>query len=73
MTFASALVQAVTLYLAAGLVPALAFVVVGAGQIDPAAAGGSVAFRLAVLPGALLLWPLVTWKWLSAVRAGGRR
>ena len=73
MTFASAAVRVATLYLEAGILPALAFVLVGAGRRDPAAAHGSPGFRLAVLPGAILLWPVVTWKWLASARRGGAR
>jgi len=73
MTFASAAVRVATLYLEVGVLPALAFVLVGAGRLDPAAAHGSPGFRLAVLPGAVLLWPVVTWKWLAGARRGGAR
>lgn len=54
-------------YLALGSVFALWFAWRGAGRLDPAARGGSMGFRLLVLPGAALLWPVL----LRAIRAGG--
>jgi len=54
----------VGLYLAAGVVFAGPFLLLGAGRIDPDAAGGSWGFRLLVLPGVVVLWPLLLRSWL---------
>jgi hypothetical protein len=51
------LLAVLTLYLELGLVVALGFTVL-VGQIDKAARG-ALWFRPLLLPGALLLWPLV--------------
>jgi hypothetical protein len=59
MTFAVALVRALELYLVLGFGFALWFAARGAGRLDPAAQSGSWGFRLLVLPGATLLWPLL--------------
>ena len=53
------------LYLSLGLVFAIPFVFVGAGKIDPLAAKGTWGFRLLILPGAALLWPLLARRWWS--------
>lgn len=46
-----------------------AFVLSGlAARFDPAARGASLAFRLAIAPGTVLLWPVVL---LAAVRGDG--
>ena len=58
-TVAEWLVGAAGLYLAAGVVFAVPFVVVGVGKIDQVAAQGSVGFRLIILPGVVALWPLL--------------
>ena len=58
---------ALGVYLAMGLVFALAFVVVGAGKIDPHAAHGSWGFRLLILPGVAALWPFLARRWFGGL------
>ena len=53
-------------YAAIGLVFALAFVIRGAGVIDPNAKGAPIGFRLLILPAAMLLWPLLAVRWAGA-------
>jgi hypothetical protein len=52
-------------YAAAGLVFAIPFAIAGIERIDPAARGTSIGFRLLILPGAILLWPLLLRRWLN--------
>ena len=60
-------------YLLLGLAFAIACVRRGAGQIDPAAANGTLGFRLIILPGAVLLWPWLAKRWWrGAPRAAER-
>lgn len=49
-------------YAALGAAVALAFLVFGIERIDPAARG-AYAFRPLLVPGLVLLWPLVLWRW----------
>lgn len=63
-SLASALVMAVGIYLAIGLVFAIAFVTRGCRRIDPAAADGTLGFRLLILPGAAAFWPLLLRRWV---------
>ena len=65
---AASLVVAFYLYLALGLLFAMAFVWKGAGRIDPAAGASGFGFRLAILPGSALLWPLLLRRWLALER-----
>jgi hypothetical protein len=62
------LAQAVVLlaetYLGLGVLFALAFVTLGVGVIDPAARGGTLGFRILIVPGSALLWPLLLRRWL---------
>ncbi|MEZ5667242.1 MAG: hypothetical protein R3F55_07385 [Alphaproteobacteria bacterium] len=51
-----------------GLGVAAAFILFGLSRIDPAA-HGSYLFRVLLVPGIVLLWPLVLWRW--AARAFG--
>jgi hypothetical protein len=46
-------------YLAIGLAFALLFVVRWVGRVDPAARSGTIGFRLLIIPGSALLWPLL--------------
>ena len=62
-TFAALLVWAVAFYLAIGLLFAILFSLAGARRIDPSAVGGSIGFRLAIIPGAAAFWPLLARRW----------
>ncbi len=50
-----------------GLAVAIAFLVVGIDRID-ANARDAYAFRPLLIPGIILLWPLVAWRWLQLER-----
>ena len=67
---AEALVIALSVYGAAGVVFAVPFAWRGAGAIDPAAKRGTAGFRLLTLPGVVALWPLMLVKWRRAARGG---
>lgn len=67
-TSATLLVLALEIYLVIGLAFAVAFVLFGAGRVDPAARRGTWGFRLLLLPGATALWPLLARRWW---RGGG--
>lgn len=54
----------------AGLVVALAFLLFGFDRIDPAARDAYLV-RPLLVPGLVLLWPLVIWRW-TALSRGGR-
>jgi hypothetical protein len=54
-------------YLACGLVFAVPFVLVGAKKIDPHATHGSWGFRILIIPGTMMLWPLLLRRWASGV------
>lgn len=51
--------MALEIYLGLGLVFALWFALSGARRLDPTAASGSWGFRVLLLPGSVLLWPLL--------------
>jgi hypothetical protein len=60
---AEVLIASVAAYAALGIAFALAFVVRGAGRIDPGAAAGTLGFRILIFPGAAALWPLLAARW----------
>jgi len=55
----------VGVYALAGLVFAVAFVLRGAGRIDPVARKAPLRVRLLLAPGAAALWPVLIPKWLG--------
>lgn len=56
----------VGLYLLVGFLFAIAFVLKGVGKIDPDAASGSWGFRVLIVPGCTLLWPVLLPRWIKA-------
>ncbi len=64
---AALIVHAVTIYAACGAVLALAFLLWGIDRIDPGAVGG-YAFRPLLIPGIVLLWPVVALRWAALER-----
>jgi hypothetical protein len=73
MSIPQLLVAAGTLYLEVGLAVALLFAAYGVDRLEPSARGGSILFRVVILPGATLLWPvLVRRAFRTLRRARGR-
>lgn len=74
MTIATAemIWAAVAIYLAIGFVMALAFAFGGAPRIDGAAKDAGLFFRLLIMPGTALLWPLILLMWIAGVGANKR-
>ena len=73
MDIASVILFGLAAYAAVGVVVGIAFALKGVQVVDHAArgAGGPWHFRLVILPGAVLLWPLVLAWWVRAARAAG--
>jgi len=59
----TSILLALGVYLGLGALFAVPFVAFGVGRIDPVAREGTWGFRLAVLPAAIALWPLLAWRW----------
>ena len=66
-TFAGRLLAVLGIYLAAGALFSVAFVIRGVQRIDPQAEGGSWGFRLAILPASAALWPFLARRWLRGL------
>lgn len=60
------LLLAIAFYLLAGFIFAIAFIVKGVDVIDEGAHGSSFGFRLIIVPGVIVFWPLLLKKWLKA-------
>jgi len=52
-----------------GAAVALVFLLIGIDRIDPSARG-SYAFRPILVPGIIVIWPLVLYRWITLERSG---
>jgi hypothetical protein len=69
MMLAAVLLILLGLYLAGGLLFAGVFAFLGVQKIDPHAMQGTWGFRLLIIPGAAVFWPLLLRRWLTGVPA----
>lgn len=51
-------------YASLGVLFSVPFVLKGVTRIDPSAQGGTVGFRLIILPGVVAFWPLLAKRWI---------
>ncbi|MDY6936319.1 MAG: hypothetical protein SWY16_01530 [Cyanobacteriota bacterium] len=58
------LIQVVRAYVFAGLVFAVLFVAFGIQRVDPDAQGPNIGFRLVIIPGLCVFWPLFATRWM---------
>lgn len=65
---ASVLLMIVSVYLLCGLLFAIPFVIKGVEKIDENAHGASIGFRIMIMSGTIVFWPLLLRKWISAVK-----
>jgi hypothetical protein len=56
----------VAVYLAAGIGIRHPFVTKGVTQIDEGAAGSKWGFRIIIIPGVMVFWPMLLKKWMKA-------
>jgi hypothetical protein len=59
IAMANAVASALGFYLVLGVLYGLYFISFGAGAMVPAARGAGLGFRLTILPGAVLMWPVL--------------
>ena len=64
-TIVGAILGILGLYLALGFVFGIVFIFLGVQRVDPAAAGAGIFFRLMILPGVAVFWPLLALRWLA--------
>lgn len=55
------------MYVALGVLFALAFVTRGVGRLDPSAKKGTIGFRLIIFPGVVALWPILAKRWYKGM------
>lgn len=59
------------LYLLFGLLFAILFVSKGVEKVDEGAHGGSIGFRIIIIPGTMVFWPLLLGKWVKVSKQAG--
>ncbi len=55
-------------YLAIGILFAIPFVIKGVHKVDEGAHGAGIGFRIIIIPGTMVFWPLLLKKWLNAAK-----
>ena len=70
--FIGVIILIVAAYLVAGFLFAVPFVIKGVLQIDEGAKGSGWGFRLIIIPGTMIFWPLLLSKWVKAVKKSKR-
>lgn len=61
----SLLLSLAALYLALGVLFAIAFQVKGLPVVDEDAAGSTIGFRIIIIPGVIIFWPFLLRKWIQ--------
>jgi hypothetical protein len=65
MNIVSIILVMTSVYLFAGLVFAIPFISKGVGKIDEGAANSGRGFRLIIIPGTIVFWPVLLKKWMA--------
>ncbi len=65
MLLAELVVDLLAAYAALGTLFAIAFVASGVKRIDPVARGSGLGFKMIILPGVVLLWPVLPRRWMT--------
>ena len=73
MGITSVILIPVIVYLAAGLVFAVPFVIKGVTAVDEAATGSKWGFRLIIVPGTIVFWPVLLKKWIRSTKEKNKR
>lgn len=68
MSVLDAILLGISLYVAVGVVTALAFVSFGISQVLPHPMPATLGARILILPGSIALWPYIVLRWRRAWR-----
>jgi hypothetical protein len=66
VTIVTILFSILGIYLAAGLLFAVIFLIKGIERVDASAHGATWGFKLIIIPGIMALWPVLLNKWIKA-------
>jgi hypothetical protein len=65
MTIVTIIFYIVGVYLALGFLFMIPFIIKGANKIDEGAHGGSIGFRIIIIPGVIVFWIVLLRKWIK--------
>lgn len=66
-------INAIRGYVIAGLIFSAVFIVFGVQQVDPDAKGINIGFRLIIVPGLCVFWPLFAVRWIRGKKTPTER
>jgi len=58
----------VLIYLLPGVLFVIPFLMKGLTKVDEGAHGGTIGFKIIIIPGVIVFWPLLLAKWVKANR-----
>ena len=56
----------ILIYLIAGAVFVVPFLMKGLTKVDESAHGGTIGFKIIIIPGVIVFWPMLLSKWMKA-------
>ena len=65
MNIVTILLLIVAVYLITGLLFAIIFIIKGVTKIDESANGSGWGFRVVIIPGTIVFWPVLLKKWIA--------
>jgi hypothetical protein len=66
MNIVTVLLLITSVYLIAGFLFAIAFITKGITKVDEGASGSGWGFRIIIIPGIMVFWPVLLKKWITA-------
>lgn len=61
------------IYLISGVLFVIPFLIKGLTKVDEGAHGGSIGFKLIIIPGVIVFWPILLKKWIRENAAEARK
>ena len=58
----------VAVYLLLGILFVIPFLTKGLTKVDEGARGGTIGFKIIIIPGVIVFWPLLLRRWIKAVQ-----
>ena len=65
MMFVQIILILILIYLLLGVLFAIPFLLKGLAKVDDGAHGGTIGFKIIIIPGVIVLWPLLLKKWMK--------
>lgn len=68
MNIVGVILIAVAIYLGLGVLFVVPFLAKGLTKVDAGAHGGTIGFKIIIIPGVIVFWPVLLNKWMKANR-----